>query len=510
MENYIIQYGDTLKKIAKEKLGNEERWYEIAQLNNLQSPYQLYIGEKIKLPNRISMFKPQPPVISVEQQPATMSYARGFMFVVFEQLPTIGSDKVVRKIAAIEVDFSKHPDLSPKNSFSSITEVDHALGNNQSRFLSASNKPYGSPTNVIGEITTNANKPTTAVVGKSQPVIIDLNKLPPGTRIVSETELLTLLEQKMEVNPHLKNRITTLMNRIKNVEGELLIEGSVPKNAVKKVSNVHSAYILTAEELTTKRALGLITEAEYLSELKSLTKSYERLKIVGRAGRVITVIGVVFTAVELAEAGQKSYAQNSFKPIAAESIRQVGGWGGAIAGGEIGFLVGAALGIESGPGLFVTGAIGAIIFGAAGYAGADWVADWVDDNSIQELRKDVNYVENMKNTVVELTIGADETQYAFCNRALKTAAVQAQNSTLLNSDTTLPARFANKFFPPNENVEEKKKFNMIWEGRADADRNKNKILDPTEWENMHGRKLTYHLNEEKVNELIKMLFGLTR
>ena len=203
----------------------------------------------------------------------------------------------------------------------------------------------------------------------------------------------------MEVNPHLKNRITTLMNRIKNVEGELLIEGSVPKNAVKKVSNVHSAYILTAEELTTKRALGLITEAEYLSELKSLTKSYERLKIVGRAGRVITVIGVVFTAVELAEAGQKSYAQNSFKPIAAESIRQVGGWGGAIAGGEIGFLVGAALGIESGPGLFVTGAIGAIIFGAAGYAGADWVADWVDDNSIQELRKDVNYVENMKNTV---------------------------------------------------------------------------------------------------------------
>ena len=58
MENYIIQYGDTLKKIAKEKLGNEERWYEIAQLNNLQSPYQLYIGEKIKLPNRISMFKP--------------------------------------------------------------------------------------------------------------------------------------------------------------------------------------------------------------------------------------------------------------------------------------------------------------------------------------------------------------------------------------------------------------------------------------------------------------------
>jgi hypothetical protein len=33
MEEYIVQYGDTLKTIAKEKIGNESRWYEIAQLN---------------------------------------------------------------------------------------------------------------------------------------------------------------------------------------------------------------------------------------------------------------------------------------------------------------------------------------------------------------------------------------------------------------------------------------------------------------------------------------------
>jgi hypothetical protein len=33
MENYTVQYGDTLLLIAKNKLGNESRWLEIAQLN---------------------------------------------------------------------------------------------------------------------------------------------------------------------------------------------------------------------------------------------------------------------------------------------------------------------------------------------------------------------------------------------------------------------------------------------------------------------------------------------
>jgi hypothetical protein len=33
MEEYIVQYGNTLKTIAKEKLNDESRWYEIAQLN---------------------------------------------------------------------------------------------------------------------------------------------------------------------------------------------------------------------------------------------------------------------------------------------------------------------------------------------------------------------------------------------------------------------------------------------------------------------------------------------
>lgn len=41
MEDYVVQYGDTLETIAEKKLGDKTRWYEIAQLNNIQSPYQL-------------------------------------------------------------------------------------------------------------------------------------------------------------------------------------------------------------------------------------------------------------------------------------------------------------------------------------------------------------------------------------------------------------------------------------------------------------------------------------
>ncbi len=36
--------------------------------------------------------------------------------------------------------------------------------------------------------------------------------------------------------------------------------------------------------------------------------------------------------------------------------------------------------IETGPGAILTGAIGGLIFGTAGYFGADWIADFIDEN----------------------------------------------------------------------------------------------------------------------------------
>jgi hypothetical protein len=73
-------------------------------------------------------------------------------------------------------------------------------------------------------------------------------------------------------------------------------------------------------------------------------------------------------------------AQGSFKPVGAEVIRQVGGWGGAFVGAKVGFAVGAMFGIETGPGAIITGAIGAVVFGALGYFGADLIADRISPN----------------------------------------------------------------------------------------------------------------------------------
>ena len=86
------------------------------------------------------------------------------------------------------------------------------------------------------------------------------------------------------------------------------------------------------------------------------------------------------TSSDLARATDQSFAQKSFKPVGAEVVRQVGGWGGAFAGGKIGFGIGALFGIETGLGAIVTGTVGAIIFGAMGYFGADMIADQISPN----------------------------------------------------------------------------------------------------------------------------------
>lgn len=99
-----------------------------------------------------------------------------------------------------------------------------------------------------------------------------------------------------------------------------------------------------------------------------------------QAGRVVQVFGIGFTAYDLSKASKKSLETGSMKPISAEVVRQAGGWGSAVAGMKIGAATGAALGVETGPGALLTGLVGGIVFGAAGYYGADWVADFIDEN----------------------------------------------------------------------------------------------------------------------------------
>ena len=78
------------------------------------------------------------------------------------------------------------------------------------------------------------------------------------------------------------------------------------------------------------------------------------------------IIGFALTAYNLEQAGERSFEQESVKPLTAEAIRQAGGWAAAWAGIKLGGMGGAALGIETGPGAILTGALGALVGGTAG------------------------------------------------------------------------------------------------------------------------------------------------
>lgn len=48
--SYVVRVGDSLSNIAKNKLGDVNRWQEIARLNNIPAPYSIYPGLEISLP----------------------------------------------------------------------------------------------------------------------------------------------------------------------------------------------------------------------------------------------------------------------------------------------------------------------------------------------------------------------------------------------------------------------------------------------------------------------------
>ena len=295
----------------------------------------------------------------------SVSLGRGFMFVVFEQLPEIGSNKVIRKVAVIPKNFA----LAPSSVGAKLSPALHAIGEIPSQWLSASGRPSAAP-NI-----------------KGTPLLMDISKIQKaGGRIITTDNLVFDLQRHALRNPSNSGNIRQLINTISRIEKEILIdvtktkEGSTPKGFVRKLSAPHKSYAKISENLWGKYTDSEIPISELERGLNSLDSTYKKAKLIGRAGRVLTITGIVFTAVDFGRAANQSVARRSFRPIGTETIRQAGGWGGALAGGKIGFVGGGAIGIETGPGAIITGAIGAIIFGAAGYFGADWIADHISEN----------------------------------------------------------------------------------------------------------------------------------
>ncbi len=298
--------------------------------------------------------------VAVANSPS-ISPARGFLFVVFDQLPEVGAGNLIRKVAVVPRNFA----LQPANALGQLTAAQHALGINlgQSQWLSASGRPFG------------------AANFRGTPLLMDTARIAKGGgRIITTTELVTALQQHAAQNPSSAARVNRLINAITKVEGEVLVEGATPPHSARPLSVPHTRYVKTAETLWERFNAKQITRSELEAGLSGLEDAYKSARSVGRAGRVLMVVAIAFTVIDVARATDQSIEQGSVKPVTAETIRQVGGWGGAIAGAKIGGLAGAAFGIETGPGAIITGAVGAVIFGFAGYFGADWVADHISEN----------------------------------------------------------------------------------------------------------------------------------
>ena len=62
---YTVAAGDTLIHIARNELGNEKRWTEIAKLNNLSEPFALSVGQKLTMPSKNAVTEVAPTIETV-------------------------------------------------------------------------------------------------------------------------------------------------------------------------------------------------------------------------------------------------------------------------------------------------------------------------------------------------------------------------------------------------------------------------------------------------------------
>jgi LysM domain len=348
---YLVQPGDNLVKIAEMQLGNPYRWAELVHLNGLQPPYDLLIGQPISLPGMPQvvqrggignkradssrlLISGAAPMVAPQRGADTMP-GRAFLFILADEI--LPSGKVVRKvmipadasIPAVEAIIRENPleyGMRPWDPNAQVSLGEHSLGNTKSPYLSASTNRRGAP-NFDGTR-----------------FYIDIAKAEAaGVTIHPSAEIVADLDRMVGEQPNLNSagRVDKLKYMIEHVEREVLLEGYVPPDAIKSGTSM------------------------------ALTRGL----------RYVQTVGMIVTVYDLGNATVKSVKQNSVKPIAAEGIRQAGGWGGAWLGFKIGGGMGFLVGIETGPGAILAGAGGALVGGFLGYWGLDWfVADSIDEN----------------------------------------------------------------------------------------------------------------------------------
>lgn len=338
---YEVRLGDGLSSIAARMLGDERRWPELAHANGLSRPDQLLVGQRLVIPVGQSARRPAPASGASNtgaRHPAQVP-VNYYLFVLADEANPLRG-KVIRRVlvnpkltAAAAAKLGRpltpfpHPErfgFIPSGAGSALPVGRHAMNLKPSPYLSASRlQPFGARRFV------------------GTPYWIDEAKArAAGATFHDVEEIVADLERIRAKSGGASNaKLTALIDMVR-ADREVLVRGAVPAAAVKG-----------------PLAMGAT-----------------------RALHGVQVIGFAMSAIDMTHAAQKGYDRHSVKPLAAETIRQAGGWAAAWAGVKLGAAGGALVGIETGPGAVITGAVGGIIGGVAGYYGFDWIADHIDRN----------------------------------------------------------------------------------------------------------------------------------
>jgi len=271
--------------------------------------------------------------------------ARMFVFVVVDE-PGADGFLVRRVYTSIEDPYLKELNLSPIENLREVYPEKYGLwsrgGPNANADIAEHVLAYDK---ITAYASTSSNFPDGTDRMNGKIIYVDIAKAKrAGARLVSTQEIAAAIDEYAKtLNSEARRKANYIKKKVLEIDKEVLVKSrpSVP-----------------AEGVFSQRGLAISMG-------------------VVKYARVVQVIGIGFTAYDLGVATDESFKTKSIRPLEKEVVRQIGGWGGAVAGAKMGVAAGALVGIETGPGTIITGAIGGIIFGAIGYFGGSLVADQI-------------------------------------------------------------------------------------------------------------------------------------